>query len=113
MERMKRPGERPYRWGEASSWVWVSNDSGISYHWGGQDAFNKVVGREVVTEVRGELITGGTIDGVTRWACQMIQGGDFQGYMRGHLKGQGCPRIRHRDILGVRERLPRERLGNG
>lgn len=30
---------------------------------GGQDAFNKVVGREVVTEVRGELITGGTILG--------------------------------------------------
>ena len=87
MERMKRPGERPYRWGEASSWVWVSNDSGISYQWGDQDAFNEVVGREVVTEVRGELITGGTIDGVTRWAFQMIQGGDFQGYMRGHLKG--------------------------
>ena len=46
-----------------------------------------MVGREVVTEVRGELITGGPIDGVTRWAFQMIQGGDFQGYMRGHLKG--------------------------
>ena len=60
---------------------------GLVISGGGQDAFNEVVGREVVTEVRGELITGGTIDGVTRWAFQMIQGGDFQGYMTGHLKG--------------------------
>ena len=46
--------------------MWVSNESGISYQWGSQDAFNKVVGKEVVTEVSGELIIGGTIDGVPR-----------------------------------------------
>lgn len=76
MERMKRPGERPYRWGEVSLWVWVSNERGLVIS-GGQDAFNKVVGREVVTEVKGELITGGTIWG-HKMGLSDDSGRDFQ-----------------------------------
>lgn len=70
--------------------MWVSDGSGIGYQWGNQDALNKAVGREVVPEVReGELKKGGGLNGVTRMACQMIQGGDLPGSREGPSQGSG------------------------